>query len=623
MTEALIHHLLTLAMIAGFAGMTIGIGYYILNKMTLTYSGTGERLFYAFGLGTAVTAYAVFMLGVLQAVYPAVIYTLVVCFTLIGLTGCRRLARHTPSPRAWLPRTTPEWVAGSILAICLGILFILELTPEIGKDALIYHLAVPKLFVEHHGFYFIEGNVFANYPLLGEMLYIVALICQGDILAKGIQFVFLVAILLGMGLFIRQRVGKDSSPYLAMLVFLSIPSVFITAHMAYNDFFVTYYSMGAVFAFVSWSERNDRGWLILCGLFSGLAVACKYTALLLPFLGVLGVLWTARSRKLHTPEAIRNLSIYLLIMIAVGSPFYIKNWIVTGNPVYPFLFSIFGGRGWDPDQARLYDIFVHNLGMGKELLDYLLLPWNVSLRAKMDSPQFDGILGPVFLFILPFVLGMRNPASTVKLILIYSVCTLIFWAASAQQIRYLIPVIPFLAIVLAFIFTYFRNHKISQVILYCLITASLAFNFYYIARDFQKIRPLRVVFGLENREDFLKRSIPSYGMYSFVNQHLPNNAKVFLIYMKNYGFLCNRLFYADAMFESHTLQKILSSSHDSEQVRTALRKRGFTHMMYDANYVTGERGMLTPQEKQLFSAFRNDYLTHLKSDQSYLLYLIK
>ena len=33
--------------------------------------------------------------------------------------------------------------------------------------------------------------------------------------------------------------------------------------------------------------------------------------------------------------------------------------------------------------------------------------------------------------------------------------------------------------------------------------------------------------------------------------------RVFLIYMKNFTFLCDRDCYSDSMFEAHTLQKIL------------------------------------------------------------------
>ncbi len=180
-------------------------------------------------------------------------------------------------------------------------------------------------------------------------------------------------------------------------------------------------------------------WLILCGVFSGSAAACKYTALLLTPLGCLGILWFASRRKAETLQALRLLTLYVAAAFIAGIPFYLKNWIMTGNPFYPFFYGIFGGRGWDGDQARLYDLFIQSLGMGRRFLDYLLLPWNLSLRAKMDSPQFDGILGPIFLLTLPFLAGLRRWETPVRVVLVYALLTFLFWASSAQQIRYLIP----------------------------------------------------------------------------------------------------------------------------------------------------------------------------------------
>jgi hypothetical protein len=623
MLTVYIHHAFTLLFMITMVVIAVGTCNIFLNRIGIVFTGIAERVFYALGLGLATMAYMVFILCTLQSVYPFVIYALMIIFFLIGLPGCLHLIRQIKPFRTWLPHGILESGAFLLLAMTLGLLLLLVLTPEIGKDALIYHLAVPKLFIEHHGFYFVEGNAFANYPLFGEMLYIIGLVLQDDTLAKSIHFIPLLAILSGTGIFIHQRFGKGAFPYLTLLILLSVPSVFITAHMAYNDFFVTYFCLGAVLAFIAWTEQNGNGWLVLCGLYSGLAVACKYTALLLPFLGGLGLLWNVRSRNLSTRETIHILILYAIFLILAGSPFYIKNWIVTGNPVYPFLYSIFGGVGWDPDQARLYDIFVRTLGMGKEAIDYLLLPWNVSLRAKLDSPQFDGILGPVFLLTLPFACGIRKWGRLMPIILVYAFGMLIFWAASAQQIRYLFPVLPALCITIAYILSYYHDRKLVLAVLYVLIAASLIYNFYYIARDFQKIRPFGVVSGMESRTDFLKRSIPVYPMYDYINRELPPDAKVYLIYMKNYGFLCNRAFYADAMFESYTLQKILSASRNAREVNEALKKKGITHILYDAHYVTGGSSTLSPQEKRLFAAFQKEYLHYVTGDKSYLLFRLE
>ncbi len=175
----------------------------------------------------------------------------------------------------------------------------------------------------------------------------------------------------------------------------------------------------------------------------------------------------------------------------------------------------------------------------------------------MDSPQFDGILGPIFLLTLPFLAGLRRWETPVRVILVYALLTFLFWASSAQQIRYLIPLFPLLALVTGAIMTRYRNRKRIFALLLCIVAASLAFNGYHIIREFMKIAPLRVAVGIESRDEFLSRTLPHYPMYRFVNRNLPPDARVFLLYMKNYTFLCDRDCYADSMFEAHTLQKIL------------------------------------------------------------------
>ena len=295
---------------------------------------------------------------------------------------------------------------------------------------------------------------------------------------------------------------------------------------------------------------------------------------------------------------------------------------MTGNPFYPFFYDIFGGMGWDADQARIYDFFIQNLGMGKGLMDYLLLPWNLSFRAKLDSPQFDGILGPVFFLTLPFLIGKRHWETPVRVIIVYAFFTFLFWASSAQQIRYLIPLFPLLAIVTGAILTRYRYQKPIFVLLILIITGSLAFNAYHLFRDFMKIRPLNVAIGFESRDEFLMRVIPTYHMYRFVNQELPPESHVFLIYMKNIIYLCEHACYSDSMFEAHTLQKILRSSTSPAEVYDRLKTYGFTHLLYDKSYLLSDLSPLSLEEKRLFLSFRESYLALIKQSGEYRLELL-
>jgi hypothetical protein len=405
MQTTIVQQGITILFLTGWCLITAGVGRLCLGGTAIRFASRSEGLFLAAGIGLIISGYAVFLLGVTGSLTASGIGLLLTSLALCSVAGWLCPLRTAPAAPTGL--SAGELPASLLLGILLLAGFVLTLTPEIGRDALIYHLAVPKLYLLHHGFYFIPGNAFAGYPLLGEMQYLLALFLQNDILAKAMNYALLCGIILGIGLFVRHVLHNQRFTGLSMLIFVSIPSVFAVSHAAYNDLFVAFFTLAAIYSFFRWSEDRLTAWLILCGLFSGSAAACKYTALIATPLGCLGILWLAHRTGNRASETLRRLGLYVAPVLIAGSPFYLKNWIVTGNPFYPFFYGIFGGRGWDGDQARLYDLLIQNLGMGRSLPDYLLLPWNLSIRAKMDSPEFDGILGPIFLLTLPFLAALR------------------------------------------------------------------------------------------------------------------------------------------------------------------------------------------------------------------------
>lgn len=611
-----------------------GVGRFCLRTSSLCPARRGELLFVSFGTGLVIVGYAVFLLGIAGALQPIFIAGTLSFLALLALAGwMRRPAVEGPLPTPLSNQTTNsgvrrfklgslalhsgfanpvESIAGMALLLLLVAALGLTLTPEIGKDALIYHLAVPKLYLQHGGFFAIPGNIFADYPLLAEMHYLLALFVGNDITAKAMNYIFLIEILAEIYLFSRNLIKNHDFPILSMLAFLSIPSVFAVSHTAYSDLFVAFFTLGSFYAFLRWSEGRLSGWLVVFGIFTGGAVACKYTALLIIPLGCLGILFFALRNKLSNSAVLKTLLVFGGVVFAAGSPFYLKNWVTTGNPFHPFLYSIFGGRGWDADQARIYDIMVQNLGMGRGLLDYILLPFNLSFRAKMDSITFDGVIGPVFFFALPFVALIRREI-TVSLILVFSFFSFLFWASSAQQIRYLIHLFPLLAIVVGATVSRIQGKKIVYPLLLLLIGGSIAFNGSTIARDFIKTSPFKVAVGLESREKFLSRAVAIYPMYRFVNEHLPADAKIFLIYVKNYTFFCERDCYSDAMFETHTIGKILHQFSTPEDIAAALKRDGFTHLMYDARYLGGPMSPLLAKEQERFARFQNQCLANIAS----------
>jgi hypothetical protein len=617
MCSILTHQAITLLLLTLWWLIAAGLGRLGLRITGLRFASLGEELFLASGIGLVVIACAVFILGCAQSLDTFPILAVLIFLGAIVVVGWFQALSRQPSPDT--SRSSLDRPAVFLLGIILLIGLPLVLTPETGKDALIYHLAVPKLYLGRHGFYAIPGNAFAGYPLLAELHYLLALFLKNESLAKGMHFTLFGGTLLGICLFSRHLLRENAFPALSMLIFASIPSVFAVSHTAYNDLFVAFFTLASLYTFCRWSDGKARGWLFLCALFCGAAMACKYTALLLPPLGILGILWVHSRHQSASRSALRDMGLYGAVTLITGSPFYLKNWILMGNPLYPFFWEIFGGLWWDADQARLYDLFIRNLGMGRTLTDYLLLPWNLSFRAQMDSPRFDGVLGPIFLLTLPFLVGIRRWPPPLKILAAFCIATFCFWASSAQQIRYLIPLFAPLAVVVGLILTDYRRSKPVFTLLILIVSGSLLFNGYHIVREFLTIRPLPVAVGLESREDFLTRRLPVYPMYCFVNSQLPPESRVFLIYMKNYTYLCERACYADAMFESHTLQKILRQAASPEALRDRLKAEGFTHLLYDERYLLGEPSPLSPREKSLFVALRDRILIPIHQSGPYRL----
>ena len=64
-----------------------------------------------------------------------------------------------------------------------------------------------------------------------------------------------------------------------------------------------------------------------------------------------GAPWTVAPHRPTLGELLRSMHFWapFLIAVAIGSTWYIRNWIVAGNPVYAFFYNFFGGENINPD----------------------------------------------------------------------------------------------------------------------------------------------------------------------------------------------------------------------------------------------------------------------------------
>ena len=223
-------------------------------------------------------------------------------------------------------------------------------------------------------------------------------------------------------------------------------------------------------------------------------------------------------------------------------------------------------------------------GEAKTPLDYIAAPWNLSVAAQPEvDANFDGVLGIAFLFGLPFLIwalwkfDLRVEA---KIGVGVAAVMFLFWLFSSQQLRYLLPILPVIAIaiVLAGEAIAERIGGFRQVFQGSLVAASVAGILVATAWFLQKA-PLRVALGGETRDAYLTRNLDYYPYYQFLNTETPTDAKVWLINMRRDAYDLDRPFFSDYLFEDWTLRQMLWESRSVQELKAKAAAMGVQYVL--------------------------------------------
>ncbi|MGH7403352.1 MAG: hypothetical protein ACREKQ_13035, partial [Candidatus Rokuibacteriota bacterium] len=334
-----------------------------------------------------------------------------------------------------------------------------------------------------------------------------------------------------------------------------------------------------------------------------------------------------------TPAIAGSAMASLGLGVALAAPWYVRNWIRTGSPLFPFYLGIWPAEapGWDLERSLLYETLFSLYGDTRTALDYLLTPFRLAVAAQPDQPPFyDGVLGITVVFALPLLawaLWTKRLDVELRLAVLVSACLFVFWLFSSQQLRYLLPALPGLAVAIAAAGA--RLGGTSGRALRGLLLAAAALGVPVILAWFLTLDPARVVLGGEDRADFLRRRLDYYPYYETVNRDLPPTAKVWLIDMRRDSYHLERPYFSDFIFEDYTLTRYVRAAAGVEELRARVRADGITHLLvrhdvlldYRRSPIVDER---RPREEnvaklQLMIAFFRQGTRLIKGDQKFWL----
>lgn len=489
------------------------------------------------------------------------------------------LTRPDEAPEPLVVRLLVAVVAVGLLAP----LALLAATPPVGWDDGVYHLALPRLFLEAGGFRPVPFNVYAAWPLGAELLWAAAMAVGPHPAAKLLHFGFGLLVLFTLRVALRDR-GLLAGATAGALV-IANPVVVVLARVAYVDLAIAFFLLAGVL-FVRRGEEDPasrQAHLALAGVAGGLAVATKVTgfvvvavlaALLLP-----GLVRTARAGR--AAAALGDLARFAVPVAALGAPWWARTWLMTGNPLYPFLHGLLGGPWWSERLTAQLVAWQRSIGMGRDPVDFLLLPFRVFVAGGEGYARFDGRLSPVWVVLLPATLVLGLSLSRVRWALAAAGLAFVAWAATAQQMRFLAPALPLLA--LAVVDT--ASARLAR--LAPPLRRRLAIAGFLAAAALVAV-PQRAVLAAGWRTlpvllagdpaTLLGSAVPE--VWRFVDRTLPQDARLLLL-GTNRVFDCRREAIADSFFEASQITDWLADAPGPAEVLARLRAAGVTHVVVE------------------------------------------
>jgi len=448
------------AVLVWFLVVAAFVGDLLVRRIVPRDAGTVERLMFSCGVGLGTLGLLTLLLGSLglfhgwlfKGLFGVLSIYSVYCVIGVRMRVMPEVFREA-SERPGKTIRTLSWLAAALAIFSLGVGLVAALGPETEFDALNHHLGTVRLFLIAHGIVQTPSMAWAAHPLLVEMLYAFAWLAGNQLLAKLVHFGLGLLIALACYLFCRHYLSRAAG-WLSAAVFVCSPIVLYLLQSAYIDLGLAFFGFLSVWAFYNWLNSRHTGWLVLSGVFCGFCLGVKYFGAVVPISLVGYWAWILLHARLRRGPAnggrffagLVRLAPFVAVSLLLLAPWLVKNLVLFGNPVAPFLADRISTDFLAAEDYRHLSALTSTWG-GLEggIVDYLRSPWLLTFKPEI----FVGSIGPVFLLFLPLalVLGLRE--RVLRHIGFCALAQFVLIVAATRNVRYFVVILPLLSVLLA------------------------------------------------------------------------------------------------------------------------------------------------------------------------------
>ena len=543
--------------------LAAGVGLRLLDRLGGRPESRADTMALAVPLGMGMLTLATLALGEMGVLNRTALSMVLAVAAIVGGREVWRTRAHFGSRGEVDVGRLPDLAFALPLAATLLGTLLTALSPVTDGDALCYHLQVPKVFLAQGTVGFDPDLHETVYPLLTELIFAVALAFRGPVACRLLSWVLGLAFAANVTALARPSLGPRA--WWAGVIALLVPAVSNGMSAPLNDVALAAFGMSAIVGWARFHDRPSSRTAALAGVLAGLALGVKYPALVLA--GLLGLAVLASAIRTH---GLKRASLWSALFgvsaLLVGGGWYLRAWVHTGNPVYPFFRQVFGGSGLDEVLDPIKRPLAVNLANLLSALGPITLQPN-----RFDS--FAHQFGPVFLLFLPALLLEKPPRRVLGIVAIgYTFLTLCL--TQRQSMRFVLIAIGPMAVGVAWLARRWCERRSTPArVLVTLLLVSLSFESTLALARARHALP--VLLGREEAEGYLDRREPTFRVGQWMARHLPGDARV--IGQDHRGYYLPRPYTMELAHRRRT--GLGRGGESSDVVVDRLRRSGFTHVM--------------------------------------------
>lgn len=489
----------------------------------------GLRLLFGFGLlGTLLFLVGSFRFNL------AVIVVLVVAGLVFNLFEVKQFIADLKNTVAALFDLKSQELLFLVPTVALlAFLAIASLAPQVGalgNDTTRYHLLGPVVWLREGVIRPVLDSSHTAFPAIIETLLAAVSSLSGSDNPCLLTVLFAAVLLTQVWGIAKSLGSSDWTAWLSVCLTVAMPVMMVRAGTGYVDIAYSGFVLAATRLALF---RSDYRNFALAGAFAGFAMGTKYTGLVM-LAGLLLVFLITELLANNLKKAISLSAILGTIAVLIACPWYLRNLIQLGTPIYPpptLLAKFLPAKAFPFEASARFEQFMlrWGRGFGRTLIDLLLLPVRFTFATDVFHGALAGI-GIVPLAMAPVgIFRVRKYGLTVKKWLLWCAVMTVIWFYTNQDFRFGIHVIAVMTVFAAIGADVLK----SQIGQYGrrLAFLTILISFLYCAQSLIQLRAdaFRAALLPAFARQRAKLEIPSVAAYDYLNNN-PEVKRVLLLH---------------------------------------------------------------------------------------------